>query len=58
MTISTLILVLLLALAFLGAALVLVAVVHGDGRVGPGRAPQPPRSHYPDIFDTTLRHLR
>lgn len=58
MTISTIILVLLLAVAVLGAALALTsAVVRGDGLVGPGRAPQPPRSHPTDIFETSLRRL-
>jgi hypothetical protein len=56
MTTSTIILVLILAVAFLGAAAALTSVVvRGDGLVGPGRAPTPPRSHYPDIFETMMR---
>lgn len=58
MTISTLLLVLLITTAALGAALALTsAVVRGDGRVGPGRAPSPPRSHPADVFETALRRL-
>ena len=58
MTIFTIILVLLLTVAVVGAALALTsAVVRGDGRVGPGRTPQPPRSHPADIFESSMRRL-
>lgn len=58
MTLSTIILVLLVAVAVLGAALALTtAVVRGDGLVGPGRMPQPPRSHPTDTFEQSLRRL-
>lgn len=41
-----------------GAALALTsAVVRGDGRVGPGRSPEPPRSHPADVFEASLRRL-
>lgn len=58
MTIPTIILVLLIAVAFVGAALALTsAVVRGDGLVGPGRASVPPRSHPADIFEQSIRRL-
>lgn len=58
MTISTLLLVLLIAVAVIGAAYALTnAVVRGDGLVGPGRSPAPPRSHPADTFETAMRRL-
>jgi hypothetical protein len=56
MTISTLLLVLLITAAVLGAVFALTgAVVRGDGRVGPGRRPAPPRSHPADVFESAMR---
>jgi hypothetical protein len=58
MTLSTILLVLLLTLAVTGAVLALTsAVVRGDGRVGPGHPPTPPRSHPADVFEQSLRRL-
>jgi hypothetical protein len=55
---STIILVLLLTAAVVGAALALTTtVVRGDGRVGPGRPPVPPRSHPADTFEQAIRRL-
>jgi hypothetical protein len=55
--ITTLALVLLLLAAVVGSALALATVVRGDGRIGPGVPPTPPRSHPADVFESTLRRL-
>lgn len=58
MTLTTIIQILLIVVAALGVALALTSVVvRGDGRVGPGRAPQPPRSHPADIFEQSMRRM-
>ena len=58
MTLSTIIQVLLIVVAVLAVALALTSVVvRGDGRVGPGRGSQPPRSHPADIFEQSMRRM-
>ena len=55
MTLSAILLILVLMAVVLGAVLTLVsAVVRGDGLNGPGRRTEPPRSHYPDVFETAV----
>lgn len=57
MTLSALLLV-LGGLVLLGAVSALAgAVIRGDGLIGPRHAHEPPRSHHPDVFETSLRRL-
>lgn len=52
---TTILLVLLISFAALGGVLALTAaVVRGDGRVGPGPGPTPPRSRPDDAFTPYL----
>ena len=57
MTISTLLLVLLIAVAVTGTLYALTLAVRSDGLIGPGRSPAPPRSHPADTFDQAMRRL-
>jgi hypothetical protein len=58
MTLLAIALVLALVALAVGAALALTStVIRGDGLTGPGRAPEPPRSHHADLFEPSLRRL-
>jgi hypothetical protein len=59
MTLATITLVLLLLVLLGGATVALTtAVVRGDGLIGPGRTPEPPRSHPADTFEQAIWRVR